>query len=102
MQAQLEEEQQAVNLLMQEKETQLSGVRQGISEAEQNAQQYQQEIEAENQLIQEMLAAEAAAKKAAEEKNSRKLQKNNASADSNVNTNDVYEGGVFTWPCPSS
>ena len=47
MQAQLEEEQQAVNLLMQEKETQLSGVRQGISEAEQNAQQYQQEIEAE-------------------------------------------------------
>ncbi len=67
LQAQLEEEQQAVNLLMQEKETQLSGVRQGISEAEQNAQQYQQEIEAENQLIQEMLAAEAAAKKAAEE-----------------------------------
>ena len=66
LQAQLEEEQQAVNLLMQEKETQLSGVRQGISEAEQNAQQYQQEIEAENQLIQEMLAAEAAAKKAAE------------------------------------
>ena len=102
LQAQLEEEQQAVNLLMQEKETQLSGVRQGISEAEQNAQQYQQEIEAENQLIQEMLAAEAAAKKAAEEKKQQEVQKNNASADSNVNTNDVYEGGVFTWPCPSS
>lgn len=103
LQAQLEEEQQAVNLLMQEKETQLSGVRQGISEAEQNAQQYQQEIEAENQLIQEMLAAEAAAKKAAEEQQKQQeVQKNNASADSNVNTNDVYEGGVFTWPCPSS
>lgn len=103
LQAQLEEEQQAVNLLMQEKETQLSGVRQGISEAEQNAQQYQQEIEAENQLIQEMLAAEAAAKKAVEEKQKQQeVQKNNASADSNVNTNDVYEGGVFTWPCPSS
>lgn len=102
LQAQLEEEQQAVNLLMQEKETQLSGVRQGISEAEQNAQQYQQEIEAENQLIQEMLAAEAAAKKAAEEKKQQEVQKNNASADSNVNTNDVYEGGVFTWPCPSN
>ena len=101
LQAQLEEEQQAVNLLMQEKETQLSGVRQGISEAEQNAQQYQQEIEAENQLIQEMLAAEAAAKKAAEEKKQQEVQKNNASADSNVNTNDVYEGGVFTLPCPS-
>ena len=103
LQAQLEEEQQAVNLLMQEKETQLSGVRQGISEAEQNAQQYQQEIEAENQLIQEMLAAEAAAKKAAEEQQKQQeVQKNNASADSNVNTNDVYEGGVFTWPCPPS
>lgn len=103
LQAQLEEEQQAVNLLMQEKETQLSGVRQGISEAEQNAQQYQQEIEAENQLIQEMLAAEAAAKKVAEEQQKQQeVQKNNASADSNVNTNDVYEGGVFTWPCPSS
>ena len=103
LQAQLEEEQQAVNLLMQEKETQLSGVRQGISEAEQNAQQYQQEIEAENQLIQEMLAAEAAAKKAAEEQQKQQeVQKNNTSADSNVNTNDVYEGGVFTWPCPSS
>ena len=109
LQAQLEEEQQAVNLLMQEKETQLSGVRQGISEAEQNAQQYQQEIEAENQLIQEMLAAEAAAKKAAEEKKrqeeqqkQQESQKNNASSGSNVDTNDVYEGGVFTWPCPSS
>ena len=109
LQAQLEEEQQAVNLLMQEKETQLSGVRQGISEAEQNAQQYKQEIEAENQLIQEMLAAEAAAKKAAEEKKrqeeqqkQQESQKNNASSGSNVDTNDVYEGGVFTWPCPSS
>ena len=102
LKAQLEEEQQAVNLLMQEKETQLSGVRQGISEAEQNAQQYQQEIEAENQLIQEMLAAEAAAKKAAEEKKQQEVQKNNASADSNVNTNDVYEVGVFTWPGASS
>ena len=48
-----------------------------------------------------MLAAEAAAKKAAEEQQKQQeVQKNNASADSNVNTNDVYEGGVFTWPCP--
>ena len=101
LQAQLEEEQQAVNLLMQEKETQLSGVRQGISEAEQNAQQYQQEIEAENQLIQEMLAAEEK-KRQEEQQKQQEGQKNNASTDSNVNTNDVYEGGVFTWPCPSS
>ncbi|WP_288617355.1 murein hydrolase activator EnvC [uncultured Eubacterium sp.] len=104
LQAQLEEEQQAVNLLMQEKETQLSGVRQGISEAEQNAQQYQQEIEAENQLIQEMLAAEAAEEKKRQEEQQKQQesQKNNASSGSNVDTNDVYEGGVFTWPCPSS
>ena len=89
LQAQLEEEQQAVNLLMQEKETQLSGVRQGISEAEQNAQQYQQEIEAENQLIQEMLAAEAAAKKAAEEQQKQQeVQKNNA---------DVYKRQGEGW-----
>lgn len=56
-----------------------------------------------------MLAAEAAAKKAAEEKKrqeeqqkQQESQKNNASSGSNVDTNDVYEGGVFTWPCPSS
>lgn len=109
LQAQLEEEQQAVNLLMQEKETQLSGVRQGITEAEQNAQQYQQEIDAENQLIQEMLAAEAAAKKAAEEKKrqeeqqkQQESQKDNGSSGSNVDTDETYDGGVFTWPCPSS
>ena len=68
LQAQLEEEQQAVNLLMTEKQQQLSGVREGISEAQETAEQYEKTIAAENQLIQDMLEAEAAAKKAEEER----------------------------------
>lgn len=68
LQAQLEEEQQAVNLLMTEKQQQLSGVRDGISEAQETAEQYEKTIAAENQLIQDMLEAEAAAKKAEEER----------------------------------
>lgn len=135
LQAQLEDEQQAVNLLMQEKEQQLSGIRQGLSEAEESAQEYQQKIDAENQLIQDMLAAEEAARKAEEARKQQEEQKrqeelkkqqeaansnssNNSnsnssasdsssgsssdSGSSNVNTDNSYTGGVFTWPCPSS
>ena len=131
LQSQLEEEQQAVNLLMQEKEQQLSGIRQGLSEAEESAQEYEQKIAAENQLIQDMLAAEEAARKAEEARKQQEEQKrqeelkkqqeaannssnstnsgsssgsasNSSSGSSNVNTNNSYTGGVFTWPCPSS
>ncbi len=136
LQNQLEDEQQAVNLLMEEKEQQLSGIRQGISEAEESAQEYQQKIDAENQLIQDMLAAEEAARKAEEARkqqeelkrqeelkkqqeaannnNSSNSNNSNSSASdrdsgsssdsgsSNVNTDNSYTGGVFTWPCPSS
>lgn len=135
LQNQLEDEQQAVNLLMEEKEQQLSGIRQGISEAEESVQEYEQKIEAENELIQEMLAAEEAARKAEEAKKQQEEQKrqeelkkqqeaansnssnnNNSnssasdsgsgsssdSGSSNVNTDNSYTGGVFTWPCPSS
>lgn len=121
LKTQSEEEQQAVNLLMQEKEQQLSGIQQGLSEAEQNAKECEQKIEAENQLLQDMIAAEEAAKKAEEErKRQEELKKqqeaannsnNNSASDSssgstsgssNVNTDSSYSGGVFTWPCPSS
>ncbi len=123
LQGQLTEEKQAVDLLMQEKEQQLSGIQQGLTEAEQNAQQYEQSIEAENQLIQEMLAAEEAARKAEEERRQQEELKkqqeaasgntsDNQKADSsdqgtgagssNVKTDTSYSGGVFTWPCPSS
>lgn len=123
LQGQLTEEKQAVDLLMQEKEQQLSGIQQGLTEAELNAQQYEQSIEAENQLIQEMLAAEEAARKAEEERrqqeelkkqqeaasgNTSDNQKTDSSGQgtgagsSNVKTDTSYSGGVFTWPCPSS
>ena len=68
LQAELEQEQQAVNLLMDEKKEQLSGVRNGISDAEETAEQYEQKIAAENQLIQEMQAAEEQARKEEEER----------------------------------
>lgn len=128
LQSQLEDEQQAVNLLMEEKEQQLSGIRQGISEAEESVQEYEQKIEAESELIQEMLAAEEAARKAEEAKKQQEEQKRQEAANSNssnnnnsnssasdsgsgsssdsdssnVNTDNSYTGGVFTWPCPSS
>ncbi|WP_296116027.1 murein hydrolase activator EnvC [uncultured Eubacterium sp.] len=131
LQSQQEEEQQAVKLLMQEKEQQLSGIRQGLSEAEESAQEYEQKIAAENQLIQDMLAAEEAARKSEEARKQQEEQKrqeelkkqqedannssnstnsgsssgsasNSGAGSSNVNTNNSYTGGVFTWPCPSS
>lgn len=112
LQSQLEEEQQAVNLLMEEKEQQLSEIRQGILEAEESAQEYEQKIAAENQLIQDMLAAEEAARKAEEARKQQEDSTNSGSSSgsasnsgagsSNVNTNNSYTGGVFTWPCPSS
>ena len=118
LQSQLEEEQQAVNLLMEEKEQQLSEIRQGLSEAEESAQEYEQKIAAENQLIQDMLAAEEAARKAEEARKQQEAANNSSNStnsgsslgsasnsgagSSNVNTNNSYTGGVFTWPCPSS
>lgn len=125
MQGQLQEEKEAVNLLLKEKEKQLSGVQAGISDAENEAARYKAEIEAENQIIQEILAAEErarqlAAQKAAEEQKkkeeSEKKQESeqeeesekqeeagkDESSNSNVDTDNSYTGGVFAWPCPSS
>ena len=97
--AKLEEYQQTQVLIQNAEET----IRKDKADLEALQAQLEEEQQAVNLLMQEMLAAEAAAKKAAEEQQKQQeVQKNNASADSNVNTNDVYEGGVFTWPCPSS
>lgn len=130
LQAQLEEEQEAVELLMAEKESQLATVKEGLTDAENMAEQYEQEIAAENQLIQEMLAAEAQARKEEEARKAAEAQKaqensgddtkqdtsessesgssggssssGSSSGSSNVNTDNSYTGGVFTWPCPGN
>lgn len=127
LQGQLEEEQEAVNLLIAEKESQLADVKEGLTDAELEAEQYQAKIAAEDELIQQMLAAEAAAKKAEEEKkaaeeasqqeqgsegeegsessseeNSSSSGSGSSQASSNVNTSNSYTGGVFSWPLPSS
>ena len=132
MKEKLEEEQKAVDLLLEEKENQLSRVNAGLSDAQSEAGQYEAEIAAENAVIQQILAAEERArqeearraeeaKKAQQAENSQKENGSDSETDSskdsskgddskgdssggssNVNTDNSYTGGAFTWPCPSS
>lgn len=83
MKASVEEEKTSVAALMQQKETELAGIANDITDAQSEADYYAAEIQAQEELIAEIKRIEA--EKAAAGKENR-----------------PYTGGVFTWPCPSS
>lgn len=125
MHVKVEEEKKAVSTLLSEKETQLAGVNSDIDSASDEADVFAAEIQAQNDVIAQMQAVEAAkkaareaAQKAAEEaaakaaEEAAKAQNPDSTETPTEGTTqtpppaepepDNYNGGAFTWPCPSS
>ncbi len=127
LEAKVEEEKQAVQTLLTAKETELASVDKDLDNASSQADAYAAEIEAQNDIIAQIQQAEAA-KKAAREKaeaeaKARVEAEARARAEAEAAENgtetpqegetgaaetdtpvkeDTYNGGAFTWPCPSS
>lgn len=83
MKATVEEEKKSVAALMNEKETELAGIKDDISDAQSEAAYFEAEIQAQEELIAEIKRIEAEKAAAGE-------------------VDNPYSGGAFTWPCPSS
>lgn len=79
----VEDEKVAVASLMRQKESELAGISDDISDAQSDADYIAAEIQAQNELIAAIKRAQAEKEAAGEADN-------------------PYTGGVFTWPCPSS
>lgn len=129
MQSKVREERQAVQTLLDAKETELASVNENLKDANSKADAVTAEIEAQNEIIAQIQAAEAA-KKAAKEKAKAEAEakakaeaeakeqdtenSTEASAEGETETaegdgqedityeEDNYTGGAFAWPCPSS
>lgn len=83
MKAAVETEKGQVAALMREKETELAGIADDITDAQSDVDYYAAELQAQEELIAAIQRAEA-------EKAAAGIVDN------------PYSGGVFTWPCPSS
>lgn len=83
MKAAVEAEKGQVASLMRQKETELAGIADDITDAQSDVDYYAAEIQAQEELIAAIQRAEA-------EKAAAGIVDN------------PYSGGVFTWPCPSS
>ena len=89
LKAQVESQQQTVQALVDAKEDELDKVKSDITVAQSDADAVQAEIQ-----------AEEARKKAEEEKRRQEAEENGTTPD--TTPGDVYSGGAFVWPCPSS
>lgn len=119
---QVQQEQDAVAVLLNEKENQLAQIGEEITDAQQLASAYEAEIEAQNEII-AMIQAEEARKKQEEEAKRQEEEKRREEESENGETAEggtegepeeepeepeeepeepSYSGGAFTWPCPSS
>ena len=83
LKAQVESQQQTVQALMDAKEDELDKVKSDITVAQSDADAVQAEIDAQNEIIAQIQAEEARKK-------------------ADTTPGDVYGGGAFVWPCPSS
>lgn len=83
LKAQVESQQQTVQALMDAKEDELDKVKSDITVAQSDADAVQAEIDAQNEIIAQIQAEE-----------------NGTTPD--TTPGDVYGGGAFVWPCPSS
>ena len=92
MKANVESQKKSVAALMNQKETELAGIADDITDAQSEAKYYEGEIQAQKELIAEIkrIEAEKAAAAAA------------AAAAGQTVADNPYTGGAFTWPCPSS
>lgn len=99
LKAQVESQQQTVQALVDAKEDELDKVKSDITVAQSDADAVQAEIDAQNEIIAQ-IQAEEARKKAEEEKRRQEAAENGTTPD--TTPGDVYSGGAFVWPCPSS
>ena len=81
--ASVEQEKASVATLMKQRETELAGIEGNIDSAQNDADYYAAEIQAQEEIIAEIKRIEAEKAAAGKQDN-------------------PYNGGVFTWPCPSS
>lgn len=108
---QVQAQQEAVSALLKEKEYQLTELGEELTEAEQLAQVYEAEIQAQNEII-AMIQAEEARRQAEEAKRQEEEAKRQEEAANGGEPQEplepqepegpTFNGGVFTWPCPSS
>lgn len=83
LKATVEEEKASVAAMMKQKEIELAGLSEDITDAQSDADFYEAEIRAQEELIAEIKRIEAEKKAAGI-------------------VDNPYTGGAFTWPCPSS
>lgn len=106
MNEQLQEEKKSVTLLMQEKQNQLKKVNSQISAKQAQAAEYKAEIASQNKIIEKIRAAEEQKKQ--EQKQAQKAavksvkNSDEKKTDEVIESSDIYDGGEFLWPCPSS
>ncbi len=91
-----EEKQQELAALIDTKSSEISKYEKNIASAQQLAIEYEEDLEAQSAVI-SALEASVAAKKA-EIARLEKEEQESANADVQL----TYDGGTFTWPCPSS
>jgi murein DD-endopeptidase MepM/ murein hydrolase activator NlpD len=96
-----ETKQAEVSNLIDEKSTQIAKYESDISSAQELETDYEEDIKAQNEVI-AALEASVAAKKAEIKKLQEAELTANSSKTPSVNITTTYDGGTFTWPCPSS
>ncbi|PXV90137.1 murein DD-endopeptidase MepM/ murein hydrolase activator NlpD [Lachnotalea glycerini] len=101
LQAQTQAKENEVSDLIDTKSTQIAKYESEILSAKELEDDYEADIKAQNEVI-DALEKSVAAKKA----EIKKIQEAEQTADSNQksteNITTTYDGGTFTWPCPSS
>jgi murein DD-endopeptidase MepM/ murein hydrolase activator NlpD len=101
LKAETETKQEEVSGLIDEKSTQIAKYESDILSAKELEEDYEADIKAQNEVI-AALEASVAAKKAEIKKLQEAEVAANSSQTSSVNITTTYDGGTFTWPCPSS
>ncbi len=96
-----ETKQVEVSSLIDKKSTQIANYESDILSAQELGDEYEDDIKAQNEVI-AALEASVAAKKAEIKKLQEAEAAANSSSTASVNIITTYDGGTFTWPCPSS
>lgn len=101
LKAETESKQAEVSNLIDAKSSQIEKYESDILSAKELQDDYEADIKAQNEVI-AALEASVAAKKAEIKKLQEAEQTADTNQQSNTNITTTYDGGTFTWPCPSS
>lgn len=96
-----ETKQEELSNLIDKKSTQIAKYESDISSAQDLEAEYEDDIKAQNEVI-AALEASVIAKKAEIKKLQEAELAANTSKPTSINITTTYDGGTFTWPCPSS